>query len=211
MDKIDFKIIRYMKVLLNKGGYVMDFSNSTFSDFFLLSIDEDIDDEKYKINGNSKGKRLETFLDIAPLVKIVNLSLDSLKHWDIFEKSKTDEDKKLYETCKKYFENLLNSGYKLVKTSMEVTLTPSILSHKFILEQISKANKKIETGDYSGAITNARALIEQVLIELSTRFEIKIKNKGNLQNLYKPIAEKMNLTIKSDSSDNIKKILSGFF
>lgn len=43
-------------------GYVMDFTNLTYSDFFRDEVGIDIYDAAYAENGNSKGKRLRTFM-----------------------------------------------------------------------------------------------------------------------------------------------------
>lgn len=43
-------------------GYILDFSNRTFAEFFGLELDVDIDAEIYKRDGTSKGKRLRGFL-----------------------------------------------------------------------------------------------------------------------------------------------------
>lgn len=43
-------------------GYVLDFSDPSFSDFFAAELDVDIDDPIYAENGGSKGKRLRCFL-----------------------------------------------------------------------------------------------------------------------------------------------------
>lgn len=48
----------------NGAGYVLDFSNSTFSEFFRNDVGIDIDDEKYCQQGGSKGKRLRALLQI---------------------------------------------------------------------------------------------------------------------------------------------------
>jgi hypothetical protein len=40
------------------------------------------------------------------------------------------------------------------------------VNHLFIEEQVRKCDKKIEEGDFGGAITNARSLVEAVLIEI---------------------------------------------
>lgn len=50
------------QVLQMEEGYVLDFSDRTFSDFFASEIGIDIDDEQYRKNGSSKAKRLRTFL-----------------------------------------------------------------------------------------------------------------------------------------------------
>jgi len=43
-------------------GYILDFSNRTFSDFFIRELDIDIDAPQYAVDGISKGKRLRCFL-----------------------------------------------------------------------------------------------------------------------------------------------------
>ena len=46
-------------------GYILDFSNRTFNEFFALELDIDIEAEIYKREGTSKGKRLRGFLTIV--------------------------------------------------------------------------------------------------------------------------------------------------
>ena len=46
-------------------GYVLDFSNRAFSDFFARELDIDIDAPEYAIDGVSKGKRLRCFLNLV--------------------------------------------------------------------------------------------------------------------------------------------------
>lgn len=43
-------------------GYVLDFSDRTFGDFFRDEVGADIDEERYSAGGGSKGKRLRYFL-----------------------------------------------------------------------------------------------------------------------------------------------------
>lgn len=45
-------------------GYVLNFSDSTFAEFFEDELGIDIDDDKYRINGSSKAKRLRAFIEI---------------------------------------------------------------------------------------------------------------------------------------------------
>ena len=44
------------------GGYVLNFSDRTFSEFFREELQIDIDDPLYAHNGGSKAKRLRCFL-----------------------------------------------------------------------------------------------------------------------------------------------------
>ncbi|MCZ7497428.1 MULTISPECIES: restriction endonuclease [Hyphomicrobiales] len=43
-------------------GFVLDFSDKSFSEFFASELKVNIDDPKYAVNGGSKGKRLRYFL-----------------------------------------------------------------------------------------------------------------------------------------------------
>ena len=44
------------------GGYVLDFSDRTFAEFFSDELDIDIDHPKFNVEGTSKAKRLRCFL-----------------------------------------------------------------------------------------------------------------------------------------------------
>jgi hypothetical protein len=44
------------------GGYVLDFTNNTFAEFFNAELGINIDDPRYSFEGTSKGKRLRYFL-----------------------------------------------------------------------------------------------------------------------------------------------------
>src|SRR4051794_1122968 len=46
-------------------GYVLDFSDRDFAQFFALEVGTDINDPKYADFGGSKGKRLRRFLQLA--------------------------------------------------------------------------------------------------------------------------------------------------
>ncbi len=48
------------------SGYVLDFTNRTFAEFFEKELGIDIYDNKYAYGSGSKGRRLYAFLDIEP-------------------------------------------------------------------------------------------------------------------------------------------------
>jgi Restriction endonuclease len=47
------------------SGYVLDFTNATFGDFFRREVGVNINDEAYALGSGSKGKRLRQFLMVA--------------------------------------------------------------------------------------------------------------------------------------------------
>ncbi|MFN8704109.1 MAG: abortive infection family protein [Rhodospirillales bacterium] len=75
-------------ILRMKEGYVLNFTDKTFSEFF-AKLDFDIDAEKYRANGNSKAKRMRAFIDIEG-PSAVALVLRSL--WKHREESGYSED-----------------------------------------------------------------------------------------------------------------------
>lgn len=108
-------------------------------------------------------------------------------------------------------------GKKCLVSSKTTNLGISTLQkidHEFIEENIDKCDKKIFEGDYSGAITNARSLVETVLIYIKTELTGEVyKFNGDLNALYKEISKDLNLSVERDKKidDSFKKIISGFF
>lgn len=85
------------------------------------------------------------------------------------------------------------------------------VNHVFIEEQISKCDKKIEDGDFSGAITNARSLVEAVLLEIEKQLSASpAKYDGDLIKLSKRVQTLLKLDpARKDISDALRQVLSG--
>lgn len=58
--------------LFDRKGYVLDFSDRTFSEFF-REHRISIDDQKYRINGDSKMKRLRGFWELETDIKVAEI------------------------------------------------------------------------------------------------------------------------------------------
>ncbi len=70
----------FEKIFEMTGGYVLNFSDSKFSTFF-LDFSVNINDEKYLKQGSSKAKRLRTFWELEADIlvgKVINSLLDLL-------------------------------------------------------------------------------------------------------------------------------------
>lgn len=63
LNQLDRDVID--SVLQMNGGYVLDFSDRTFAEFF-GDFGVPIDDERYRVDGDSKARRLRVFLRNAP-------------------------------------------------------------------------------------------------------------------------------------------------
>lgn len=95
---------------------------------------------------------------------------------------------------------------------VDVKLEPSHLSHAFIIEQIEKCRTKISQGDYDGAITNARSLVEAVLAAIEKEFDSSPPDyDGDLSKLYKRVQKHLNLSPENPKVGNsLKQTLTGF-
>jgi hypothetical protein len=95
---------------------------------------------------------------------------------------------------------------------VDVKLEPSHLSHDFIVEQIEKRRTKTSNGDYDGAITNARSLVEAVLAAVEKEFDANAPDyDGDLPRLYKRVQKHLNLSPENPKiSGSMKQTLTGF-
>lgn len=70
--------------------------------------------------------------------------------------------------------------------------TPAL--ETFIEQQVEKCSRKLDEGDYDGAITNARSFTESVLIDLETKLAgERAKNSSDLPKLFKRVRSLMNM------------------
>ena len=77
------------KVFGMEGGYVLDFSNRTFADFFREELQVNIDDPRWALQGGSKAKRLRYYLRQADR----KTALDTLNAlWEYREASAVTHD-----------------------------------------------------------------------------------------------------------------------
>lgn len=90
MSSLKFQETLIFEKLFDRGGYVLNFSDRTFSEFFREN-NIDIDDPKYKYNGQSKMKRLKAFWKIEP-DEIVGKILDRLLLYAITSEKVENED-----------------------------------------------------------------------------------------------------------------------
>ena len=81
-----------LEKLFNRGGYVLNFSNRTFSNFFQEN-GIDIYTEKYNFNGNSKINRLRSFWELEDDQTTGKL-LEALLEYACTTEIVSDENKK---------------------------------------------------------------------------------------------------------------------
>ena len=98
--------------------------------------------------------------------------------------------------------------------SVELALPSSdypALSHAFIEDQVRKCDRKIFEGDYNGAITNARTLLEAVLLAIEEEMRgARGDYDGDLIRLFRRVQQLLSLDPgRRDISDALRQVLSG--
>ena len=116
-----------------------------------------------------------------------------------------------------YKVQLVGKRYKCVEltqttVNLQVPFAGGELPNQlFITEQIDKCNRKLAEGDYDGAITNARSLVEAVLRHIEHEFMGEYPSyDGDIGKLYKRVQKLLNLEpSRKDIAEPLKQILSG--
>lgn len=106
----------------------------------------------------------------------------------------------------------INPRFEVSQLGQNVLAPTSLvaISHEAITEQVRKANQKIESGDYSGAITNAYTLVEHLLKLLLTETATAFKEtEGDIRALYKALQPFLNLD-PAKLEEPLKPIVGGF-
>lgn len=88
---------------------------------------------------------------------------------------------------------------------------PNDLTYDHIIEFIEKCEYRIESGDYSGAVTSAKSLVEGVCKEILVKFpDTENGNKSDLPALFTKVRQKLNLEPRDPKLDKaLKEVLSG--
>ena len=147
MANLKFNEKQLFEKLFDRGGYVLDFSNRTFEEFF-KDFNIPIYSEKYSFNGDSKMKRLRAFWESEPDIIVAKVLVSLLQYADTIE----DIDEKDKKLALFYLEKL--SGERLRESKNEIS------EEEFL-------NKEYEALDISQLnLGNLTPVIEQRLLEI---------------------------------------------
>lgn len=81
MSDLSSRERRKLEELLQMGsGWVLDFSDRTYADFFDEFVGRNINDERYQFNGSSKAKRMRAFWEVEPNGIVARCLTELLEH-----------------------------------------------------------------------------------------------------------------------------------
>ena len=151
--------MRIVEQVLDMGdGYVLDFSNRTFADFF-ADLDVEIEPED---SGLSKAKRLRAFFRSASTSECARVLHALLEYRG--EQDGDDES----ASIDKY--RAIVSRLEGVAVPLSAApVAPEVLTLAYVRELSDKAERRLAASDLEGAITVSRTLVEAVLEQLEIR------------------------------------------
>lgn len=170
--------IGFLLNFFNRGGYVLDFSNNSFSTFTMQSVGIDLQ-ETY---GGSKGSSLIAFTRSQNSDKIVKLFTDLLEYYELRTLDSDSEDQKNnYRKCRAILDK-----YKAVVNPVNIPVLKEINSD-YIRDMTQRAQENISLGYFDSALTQARTLLEDVFIYVLEKENVDNKKSGDVNDLYKQV------------------------
>lgn len=194
----DLRIVE--QVLDMGGGYVLDFSNRTFAEFF-ADLDVEIEPEE---TGLSKAKRLRAFLRSASTAECARVLHALLEY-----RGEQDGDDQRASIDK--YRGIVSRLEGVAVPLSAAPVAQNILTLAYVRELSGKAERRLAAADLEGAITVSRTLVEAVLEQLEVRLTGQSGNyAGDLQRQYKAVAKILRIDDKDDQVDEgFKQIARG--
>lgn len=206
---ISFRDKQFIKNYFNSGGYVLDFSDTTFNKFTFGSIGIALKD-KYHF---SKGKSFETFVDESDDRMILKLSSDLLGYYEDLPNSSYVKDNEKDEHANKLREVL--EKYRVQGDTILIEETNHIsdkFSSVYIEKQIILMRDLIDDSP-ADSIGKAKELLESCFKHILDILGESYERDITIQQLRKRVFIALNLdakqNINAQSNNEVKKILSG--
>ncbi len=159
-------------------GYVLDFTNSTFAEFFRETVAIDIYSPKYEFNGDSKAKRLRAFWEVESDPLVGKVLAELLEYWAYKNPEPSPADQTRVDRCRSSVAKLLGrqvtqkesedqflnrdlSGVSLLNVQITPTLLP-ILEARF-----AEASRCIQANAPLATIFLCGSILEGLLLGLA--------------------------------------------
>ncbi|WP_270505845.1 abortive infection family protein [Paraclostridium sordellii] len=180
-----------------ESGVVLDFSNKKFRTFVYEYVELDIYDDKYSIQGDSKAKRLRSFIKLEDNYTIAKLLDKLLEVWvekqlrrnDVDDIEEIEDRAKLrtYKKCKIAID-------RLNENSVDVEVLES-KEEDFIL-LVSQIKISIDNGQADGALDRLHTYMMKYMRKLCIKHNIEFTSDEPLHSLfgkYIKVIEKNNI------------------
>jgi hypothetical protein len=127
---------RHLETLLGMaGGYVLDFTDATFGEFFRDYGPIEIHSEKYASAGTSKANKLREFWRLEPDRLVGAILRGLLEHWRVINSNPGEDERCLAERCADIATSLAPPGVRFIAQDVSLRIWGDsgyrvFLSHK---------------------------------------------------------------------------------
>lgn len=233
MVKLKNSEIRFVDQLFQSDpGYVLDFSNATFAEFFEDELGVDIYGDEFSGGGNSKANRLRTFLKKSSARQSVKALRALWKHKNRDAIAQNERNARLVglECMDVEAAEMQSLPYNLATEEFEEFLANLIgrnedssigdahaIATKFdfdtVLDEIERARAFIED-DPEDAITAACSLVESVCRSILVELNLPLPKDLSVAPLYRAVREPLGLSPDKDlpdsrNVDDVRTVLAG--
>jgi hypothetical protein len=176
------------------GGYVLDFNDRTFGDFF-SDLDVDIHSAKYQANGTSKANKLRTFWQVAP-DQLVGTALIALI--DHCEDIGREDEQALIDECRGIANRLLAGA----PDTTALVAVAEEFDAKYLHRQIRRMRAAVDS-DPDLAIGTAKELVETCCRTILAQRGKPVEGTPDMPELTKATLKELNL-VRESVPDHIK-------
>lgn len=166
-----------------ESGYVMDFSNRTFSEFILETTKLDIYADKYDYASGSKANRLRAFWDKENNYTVGKLTSELLEFWKAERlmnlREITNPEQNLFDECKKIATRLLQDT--IVEEIDAIKEDPNDKDFSLLAKSIRES---IEKNEPEVALDRLHTYSMKYVRQLCINHEIELKKEESLNALF---------------------------
>lgn len=167
-----------LEKLLGMGnGYVLNFSDRTYSEFF-SDYHIDIGSAQYRTGGDSKAKRMRTFWSISQN-NTVGRVLEGLITYGINERCLGDSSRELIGVCRQIFLRLLAA--QPVAEMNSLTANSDDRAFEVAAEQVREA---IENNQLEGALDHLHTFVIKLIRTTCEQHNIKVNRNKALHSVF---------------------------
>lgn len=197
-----------------EGGYVLDFSNRTFSEFFEDEFGINIYDDKYQVRGSSKANLLRGFIEVEDGY-LVGQALRKL----YAHRSRTTVGREgfqaLPEEAQKQFFELVAKIEAGASSPVLGSLSnvAQVLNFDTVSRDIERALASADK-DPEDAVTAACSTVESVCRSILIELGLGLPEKKDIKGLFAAVRKPLGLGTDRDDldaliADDVRKILNG--
>ncbi len=204
-DLSNIEKLKLEKLFGMNGGYVINFSNRTFQQFFLETVEVDIYDPKYSIFGDSKANRLRAFWKLESNYHVSKVTLALLEHWnttnELLEIESDPKEIQLYNECIKIVEGLKHDD---ISDHIKDLIEPKVedQSFSFLAKTIRES---IEKNEPEVALDRLHTYMVKYIRSLCDKHGISYDNNKPLHSFYGEYVKflRSNGFLESEMTDRI--------